>query len=199
MKQRINLYNPNKPKEKFDLLSLSGSVTVFAAITILMLIAGAGMTFYADSQQREFDRLQALKTDLDAQVSAEQARFQNLRVNPEIVAEQERIKAEINSRKQLQTLLYKVQPEQSVSFSEYLYGLSESSLESSWLSAFVLDTENSLLKMTGSAVNGPSVPEMLEAIGNTEVFRDMSVTDLNVQAVDNGVSFTATAELRRYE
>lgn len=199
MKRRINLYNPNKPKNKFELLSLSGSISVFAVIVILTFALGAGLSMYADSKKDEFERLKAAKSKLDVMVQTEQSRFQNLRVNSEIVAEQERIRSEIASRQQLQKLLYKVQPEQSITFSEYLYGLSASSMEDSWFNRFSIDTEKGLLTMEGAAVDGPSIPAMLESIGRVNAFRDMSIRDLNVQAMDSGVSFTAAAELRRYE
>ncbi|WP_415906310.1 hypothetical protein ACMXYX_17065 [Neptuniibacter sp. QD72_48] len=199
MKQRINLYNPHKSKKKFELLSLQGSVTVAIAVITVVLLCGLGLNWYASEQERTFAKLQNDKVKIDEAVSAEQARFSSLQVQPEILAEQQRLKDEIAARKALQSLLHKVQPAQSVNFSSYLYALADASLTESWLSQFVLDNGNRSFALGGGAVDGPSVASMIESIASTEEFQGMNVNRLTVNAEGSGVRFEALAELRSYE
>ncbi|WP_415902346.1 hypothetical protein ACMXYR_16155 [Neptuniibacter sp. QD29_5] len=199
MKQRINLYNPHKSKKKFELLSLQGSVTVAVVTVTVTLLCGLGLKWYASEQESTFAKLQQDKVKIDEAVATEQARFSNLQVQPEILAEQQRLKNEIAARKALQSLLHKVQPAQSVNFSAYLYALADASLAESWLSQFVLDNDQRSFAMNGGAIDGPSVASMIESIGNTEEFQGMSVNTLSVNAESSGVRFEALAELRSYE
>ena len=199
MKQRINLYNPNKQKTKFDPLSCSGSITIALAVLFVFFVVGAGLTFYAGQQVSELSALKSTKSRLDADVAVEQGRFANRQAQPELLAEQERLRKEIASRQQLKALLHKVQPSHGASFSAYLYSIAEASLPESWLVEFILDNEQRRFVAKGGAIDGPAVPAMLEAIGRTETFQGMSVSELNVEAVDAGVRFNATGELRTYE
>ena len=199
MKQRINLYNPNKPKTKFEPLSLSGSITIAAASVIVFLILGLGLTISAGSQEDKLSTLNATKKRLDADVAKEQGRFANRQAQPELLSEQERLKREIAARQQLKMLLHKVQPAYGASFSSYLFALAESSVSESWFVEFQLDNEKRSFLARGEAVDGPAVPAMLEAIGRTETFQGMRVSELNVQALESGVEFNTTAELRTYE
>jgi len=199
MKQRINLYNPNKPKTKFEPLSFSGSITIAAAAVMIFLILGLGLTFYAGSQEDKLSNLNATKKRLDADVAKEQGRFANRQAQPELLSEQERLKREIAARQQLKMLLHKVQPAYGASFSSYLSALAEASVTESWFVEFQLDNEQRSFLARGEAIDGPAVPAMLEAIARTETFQGMSVSELNVQAIESGVQFNATAELRAYE
>lgn len=199
MKQRINLYNPHKTKKKFELLSLQGSVTVAVVSIAMVLLIGLGLNWYASEQENTFAQLKQDKVKIDEAVEKEQARFSNLQVQPEILAEQQRLKDEIAARKALRSLLHKVQPAQSVNFSAYLYALADASLTESWLSQFVLDNDNRIFALNGGAIDGPSVASMIESIANTEEFQGMSVNTLNVNAEESGVRFEAVAELRSYE
>lgn len=199
MKQRINLYNPNKQKTKFDPLSCSGSITIALVVLFAFFVVGAGLTFYAGQQVSDLSALKSTKSRLDADVAVEQGRFANRQAQPELLAEQERLKKEIASRQQLKALLHKVQPSHGASFSAYLYSIAEASLPESWLVEFILDNEQRRFVAKGGAIDGPAVPAMLEAIGRTETFQGMSVSELNVEAVDAGVRFNATGELRTYE
>lgn len=199
MKQRINLYNPYKPREKFDPLSLKGSLTVLTALVAVVLSIGVALHLLAGQSADEFAQLKAEKRSLDSAVAKEKSRFQSLQVKPEILAEQERLKSEIQARQQLQLLLHRLQPEQSSTFSEYLYAFSEASQRESWLEQFILNMNEQQLQLKGAATHGPAVPAMLEALGRTEMFQGMSVAGLKVEALEKGVRFQATAELRRYE
>lgn len=51
MKQRINLYNPHKPKQVFDPLSYRGSLAIAATVAAVFLLLGLGLSFYAGYQQ----------------------------------------------------------------------------------------------------------------------------------------------------
>jgi len=199
VKQRINLYNSDKPKQKFELLSLNGSLTVAIAVLSLALLTGLGLTWYASAQEKQFAQLQQTKIKLDKQIAAEELRFSDRDPQPELIAEQQRIKDQIAAKTALKGLLHKVQPEYRANFSGYLYDLSNASVSESWLNEFVLDNETSLFHARGAAVNGPAVSTMIETLGQTGMFQGMSVTTLNVTAVETGVSFDTSAELSHHE
>ncbi len=66
MKRRVNLYNPNKPRQKFQPLSLSGSTTIATVCVLFVFICGLGLHYYAESQQQQFDQMKTKKTRIDA-------------------------------------------------------------------------------------------------------------------------------------
>ncbi|PIE20534.1 MAG: hypothetical protein CSA61_01205 [Neptuniibacter caesariensis] len=199
MKQRINLYNPYKPKEKFDPLSFKGALTLVSVLSVIAIAIGAGLYVFAEQKLAELAELQTKRSALESNVAEEQMRFESLQVKPEILVEKKRLKSEIQSRERLKLLLHRLQPEQSAAFSEYLYAFSEASQPESWLEKFVLNTDERRLQLDGAAANGPAVPAMLEALGQTEMFQGMSVGDLTVEALESGVKFQVAAELRRYD
>lgn len=199
MKRRVNLYNPNKPRQKFQPLSLSGSTTIATVCVLFVFICGLGLHYYAESQQQQFDQMKTKKTRIDAQVQAQQDRFASAKVSSELVAEQSRLKNEIASRKRLKNLLHKVQPSQRTNFSSYIYALAQASQSDSWLTEFVIDSDAMQLSLMGGATTGPSVPVLFEAIGKTEAFQGISFGSLQVESEESLISFEAEAELRAYE
>lgn len=199
MKQRINLYNANKFKKSFDPLSFTGSLSIAGATLTIFFVLGLGLSSYAGYQTDQIAALKATKKHLDAEVISQQGRFANQNPQKELLVEQERLKQEISSRQQLKALLHQVQPSHGASFSTYLLALAESSLSQSWLLQFQLDNEQQRFIATGLALDGPTVPLTLEAIGRTETFQGMSVEQLNVTSTEQGVLFDVTAGLRSYE
>ncbi|MCP4597295.1 hypothetical protein [Neptuniibacter sp.] len=196
MKQRINLYRPGKSRSALDFKSLTGSTVLAVGIVALFLIAGLALKFYSGHQDEKLAGLKAEKKRIETQVQALQAKHSSSKVSSDILAEQDRLKGEIASRKQLMSLLHHVEPEQSVSLSSYMYGLAEASQNDSWLTDFTIHTEKRAFSFHGVAITGPAVPLMFEAIGQTEVFQGMSISSLAVEALDSGVRFTANAKLR---
>jgi hypothetical protein len=199
MKQRINLYDSNESKVKFDPLSFSGGLSIAAAIIFICLSLGIGSTFYVNFQKEQVAELKVKKKKLDADVIKEQARFTTQKVRSELVAEAARLQEEISSRKHLKALLHRVQPSSGSQFSAYLSALAEASMSQSWFVKFQLDNQQQRFMAKGLAVDGPAVPLMLEAVGNTETFQGMSVGQLNVESTVNGIAFDVTAELRAYD
>lgn len=196
MKQRINLYRPGKSRSSFDFKSLTGSAVLVAGVVAIFFLVGLGLKFYAGHQDAKLADLKAEKKRIETQVQALQAKHSSSKVSSEIVAEQDRLRGQIASRKQLMSLLHHVEPEQSVSLSSYMYGLAEASQQESWLTNFSIHTEERAFSFEGVAVTGPDVPVMFEAIGETEVFQGMSISSLQVEAMDSGVRFIANAKLR---
>lgn len=196
MKQRINLYRPSKRGSAIDFKSLTGSAVLGVGVVAIFLVAGLGLKFYADHEDAKLAGLKAEMKRIEKQVQALQAKHSRSKVSSEIIAEQNRLKAEISSRKQLMSLLHHVEPEQSVSLSSYMYGLAEASQQDSWLTKFSIHTEKRAFSFHGVAVSGPAVPLMFEAIGETEVFQGMSISSLQVEAISSGVRFKANAKLR---
>lgn len=199
MKQRINLYNTNKSKAKFDPYSFTGSSSIAIATIALCLLLGGGLSVYANLQQNQIAELKATKKNIDEQVVTEQERFTNQKARPELLAEQARLQEDIASRQQLKALLHRVQPANGNSFSTYLSALADASLPQSWFTSFRLDNQEQSFVAQGVAVDGPDVPLMLEAIGRTEIFQGMSVDQLKVKSTPKGILFDVTAELRAYE
>ncbi|WP_420554674.1 hypothetical protein [Neptuniibacter marinus] len=199
MKQRVNLYNSNKSKQKFDPLSYSGSLTLVGTIVVLFLVVGLGLTVYTNYQQGQLEALISDQKKLKAAVNTEQARFSLKEANAELIVEKQRIQSQIASRQQLKNLLYRIQPSHGTSFSSYLYALAESSQPDSWLIEFQLDNTQHRFSAYGGAVEAPAVPVLLEAVSRTEVFQGLSIGELDLESGESGVLFKATAELRAYE
>lgn len=199
MKRRINLYNPHKPKRSFEPLSLGGSIQIVAGFTVFAVLAGVLLSYLASSQQDTYSGLQAQKKRIDGEIATEEQRFASQQVRPELLQEKQRIEDEILARGHLKSLLHRLQPAQTVYFSSYLYAMSKASQPNSWLTQFQLNTEASQFSFSGAALNAPNVPEMFEALGKSDVFSGMRVSQLSVEAEDEKVNFKAVAELRSYE
>lgn len=120
MKQRINLYQRVKKRNRFDPLSFSGAVSVFSVSVTLLLLISVVLTLYANSLQSDAQQLNKQRQALTAEVATEQARYQNLQVRPEIEAEQQRLNKEIAGRQQLLRFFQHLKPVQQNGFSPYL-------------------------------------------------------------------------------
>lgn len=195
MKRRINLYKDSGPQAGFDKNSLTGNAIIVMAVIFVVLLFGLGLKFYADSKKQYLASLKAEQNEIESQVQALQSKFTSQQVSPDIKAEQDRIKNQIMSRRTLMSLLDQIEPEQAVSFSSYMYALSDASLADSWLTRFSIDMDQKTFSMLGEAAAGPDVSVMLEEIGKTKPFSGMAVGSLNVETNDSGVRFQAVAEL----
>ena len=195
MKKRINLYNPATQKRSFNVKSLSGGVTVVGIIVGVFLLLGVVLFGYASSQQAALAELKKSKKSLDGSVASEQARFTGVSAHSEIVAEQKKINAELLALQDLKMLLQYVQPDRQVVFSKYIYALSESSLSSSWLTGFNINSAENSFVFSGGADTAEDVPVMLESIVRTVPFQRMTVADLSITAEENNVVFQTKAEL----
>ena len=199
MKQRINLYQQPQKTSAFSLdwQSLTGSAVIVAVVTVVSLLVGLGLNLYTGQKQQQLAALTTQKQQLEAQVQTLQAAFSNQAVSPKLIDEKLRLETEIASRAQLLTLLSQLNPEQTISFSSYLYALAVASPEDSWLTAFVLDGKDARFSMQGEALSGPAVPGLFSALGETEAFSGLGVTALEVEAtVSGGVRFSANTELQ---
>ena len=195
MKQRINLYRDTNTATSFDRNSLFGSVIIVIAVIGIVFLSGLGLKLFDESQKSDLAQLKATKANQDAEVQMLQEKFSSQTVSSDLQAEIERIKNQINSRKDLMSLLDQIDPQQALSFSSYLSALAESSRSESWLNSFSINTSDRSFTIVGGAVNGPAVSSLLEAIAKTTPFSDMAVTALEVESVDSGVQFQAEAEL----
>ena len=195
MKKRINLYNPASQKKSFNVKSLSGGLSVVAASVGVFLLFGIALFSYSSSKQATLAELQGLKKSLDSNVAVEQARFTGVSAHPEIVAEQKKVNDELAALQDLKMLLQYVQPDRQVIFSRYIYGLSESSLPSSWITGFKLNTAENSFVFTGGADTAEDVPVMLESMVKVSAFSGMTVADLSITAEENSVVFQTKAEL----
>ncbi|MFY0678793.1 MAG: hypothetical protein JXR18_16085 [Neptuniibacter sp.] len=195
MKQRINLYRNTNTATSFDRNSLSGSVTIVIAVISIVFLSGLGLKLFDESQKSDLAKLKVTKANQEAEVRMLQEKFSSQAVSSDLQAEIERIKNQINSRKDLMSLLDQIDPQQALSFSSYLSALAESSRSESWLNSFSINTSDRSFNIVGGAVNGPAVSSLLEAIAKTTPFSDMTVTALEVESVDSGVHFQAEAEL----
>lgn len=199
MKRRINLYQqPHKKSSlSLDWQSLTGGAFIVAAVTVISLLLGLGLNFFASNKQQQLAELSAEKQQLESQVQTLQAAFTNKTVSQNLVDEKGRLEAEIASRQQLFGLLDQLSARQSLGFSSYLYSLAVASHQNSWLTAFELDGNNGRFILRGEALSAPAVPELFSALGQTEAFRGLGVTALEVTAVEaGGVRFTANTELK---
>jgi hypothetical protein len=196
VKKRINLYRESGKKTSFDKNSLNGTAIIISGVIVAVLLAGVGLRTYVESQKAYLESVRAEKNDIEVQVQTLQARFASQQVNPELTAEQERIRHQIASRRVLLSLLDQIEPAQGLGFSAYMRALSEASLEGSWLTGFSINMAERFLTLKGAALSGPEISLMLEEIGNTRAFSGMSVSGLEVQSAEGNVLFQATAELK---
>ncbi len=199
MKKRINLYTSVKKRSPFDPLGFHSSLIIFASVVVGVVLLSAVLNVYAQSQENRLSELQQRRATQDKAIAEAEARLKNRQVDAEITAEQQRLRAKIASHKQILQFFSRIEPVQSYGFAEYLLALAERSRPESWLTNFTLDAEQNIFLIQGAAIDGPSVPLMLESLGQSRAFRGISVGSLSVEATASGVQFQVDAELPRYE
>lgn len=200
MKRRINLYT-QPPKEPFLTISnLSGALSIAGILIGLFLLIGIGLTYYALAKENELTQLTTEKQQLTTQVEELQHELSSRKAPSQLLENQIKLKNQLAMRKVLGKLLSQLKIKRNIGFSTYMHGLALAAQPASWLTEFQIDIDKKQIMLSGQAEDAADVPVLLEAIGQTDIFKGISFTYLNIESIKpSGDKFKTSAELPEYE
>lgn len=180
MKQQINLYTP-KVSAARDIWSLPSILLLVALVTLVAAFASWGFVQYAESRLSRLYALQEQNTALPDQIALLEKQRKDLRPDPALLQEQDRIRALITEKQELSDMLNQMQPGVSGrGFSPYLYGLAEVSRSGVWITKIDLHLAKSQVELNGTARTASDVPLLLRDLGETEAYRAIRIADFSI-------------------
>ena len=180
MKQQINLYTP-KVSAARDIWSLPSVILMVVLVTLVAAFASWGFTQYADSRLSRLQALQDKNTALPSQIALLEKQRKELRPDPALLQEQDRIRKLIAEKQELSEMLNQMQPGVSGrGFSPYLYGLAQVSRSGVWITDFDLHLALSQVELSGIARTASDVPLLLRDLGETDAYQAIRIADFAI-------------------
>lgn len=181
MKQQINLYTP-KVSAARDIWSLPSVIMIVVLVTMVAAFASWGFTQYAESRLSRLQALEERNSALPEQIALLEKQRKDLRPDPALLKEQERIRARIEEKQELSAMLNQMQPGASGrGFSPYLYGLAAVSRKDVWITEFDLHLALRRVELNGVARTASDVPLLLRDLGTTNAFQSIRVDDFSIE------------------
>ncbi|GAB2182617.1 hypothetical protein DLREEDagrD3_28400 [Denitratisoma sp. agr-D3] len=188
MSQQINLYDPAlRPRR--DLLSGRNLVLAATVIVALTIVAAALADVWRNARQAEARQAAEQLQAAQARVEQLAQRAANLKPDPALQAEIDRVGAQVAARAEVLALLEKGMTAPENGYAEILRGLARRTLNGLWLTGVEVAPGAGAMELSGRTLDRSLVAEYLRRLNDEKIFAGRSFSGLKLaqpQAEEGG-------------
>lgn len=180
MSQQINLYDPAlRPQRSL----ISAQRLVVAAIAVLALTGVAAALAQSWLSARKAEARQAAEQLQASQIQVQQLSLQvaDLKPDPVLQGEIERIDAQVASRAEVLAVLEKGMTAPENGYAEILRGLARKTLHGLWLTGVNIASGASAMELTGRTLDRALVAQYLQRLNEERIFAGRSFAGLRLE------------------